>query len=81
MRRPTSRKTRLRARRRELLYRAGAFTCHPPQLLDRSAKASELLLQIADHRLYPVAKPASALGKEEITGCGADTRAAASLLH
>ena len=60
------------ARRTELLHDACALAGHPPNLLNRSLKASEFTLQILEGRLDPIAQPAAALGKEEIAGRGAD---------
>ena len=73
MRRSTAGKL-LSARRAELLHDACALAGHPPNLLNRSLKASEFTLQILEGRLDPIAQPAAALGKEEIAGSGADNR-------
>src|SRR5688572_24908091 len=73
MRCSTTRK--LSARRTELLHDACALAGHPPNLLNRSLKASEFMLQIIEGRLNPIAQATAAFGKEEIAGRGADNRA------
>ena len=75
MRCPTARKLRLRTRGREFLKRARAITGHPSDLLDRSAEAIELPLQIVHHRVDAIAKLATTIRKEEIAGGGSYTRA------
>jgi hypothetical protein len=73
MRCSTTRK--LSARRTELLHDACALAGHPPNLLNRSLKASEFTLQLIEGRLNPIAQATAAFGKEEIAGRGADNRA------
>src|SRR5688572_18973785 len=74
MRRPTARKLRLRTSGGELLKHSCAFTGHPSDLLNRSAEAIELPLQIADHRVEAIADFAASIRKEEIAGGGSNTR-------
>jgi hypothetical protein len=62
----------LRTRRRELLHDAGSLARHPPDLLNRSAKASELAFQISQRRLDPIAEHSPVVGKEEIAGGSSD---------
>src|SRR5688572_25544627 len=72
MRRAVAPELRLQPRLVELLERPHAFVRDAPDLLERSLKSRELVLQVFQRRSEPVAHRAAAIGKEEIAGKAAD---------